>query len=707
FGVARWELAATAQQARIWYEPFARTVRAALPTTPLGLFLAGGDPAAETKTAADLLVERSLPCDSLAWRAAGGLTEETQTFRRLRSVLAGYPALKSVTLWPRLVAPGSDAASAARCVAQAARWADFGPLDQPNALGGVVSALPETASGKETSAILWNALTALNRVSGTRLRAESDDSGLRGLAARAPDGRLSILIWREGEAQGGELRALLRLHGLMGAARGGLRMEQFLIDAAHNSGATAAEREETTGKPEAAPPPDRLERAAWTDLPANAGDIELPLVFAPNAVMLLELRPHRPPPVQITLSAPRFTYMSGEELPLIVNLRNGTKTPQRAIIQLQSSQAELVPSPLARTALGALAPGASRAFRFRLPVPVVARDTLAFLNVNVGSESRCALAVRLASPLVATLDTPRIDLTAPGAAGTARVRLVNRAKTRLSVTLRASGSRAGSAPSEESVEVPGGGRPVAREVEIAAPARDPGNYPVEITVRDTGGALAALTATVGVPVLCRYAAQMPIIDGDLREWADADPMGMGRREQVGEKEWRGPADLSAVAYAKWDDRFFYFACAVTDDAPFQPFPAAELQRGDSVVFALSSDRSAPSDRSGYGPGDHEIGLALLNLTQPVLYRFAGPPGVASGPISRSVVAIRREGTRLFYEAAIPWTALAPAAPRAGATYGFSVVVNDNDGQGRGYIAWGGGLVPARRPGLFPPLRLVK
>ncbi len=706
FAVARWELGGASEDIQRWYEPFAKAVRAALPTTPIGFRLTEGDPVAAAQTLAALCTAQAAPCDSLAWPVDGSPTEAAQTVRRVRAVLGHYPALKGLTLWPAPIVAETDIGAAAQVLATAARLTDYAPLNQPNPLGGIALAVPEARFRPGSSAALWNAVTLLNRVSGARLHADSDNGNARCLAVRAVNGTTTILVWREG-GEAGTLRTTLRLHGLPRAASGGLRMEAFLVDAAHSSGEIESGDQPRTAAGDS--PDTRLERVALADLPVGGAEsVALPLVLTPDAVMLIQLRPQRPGPVQLTLAASRFRYVGGEELPLTVTMQNTSKTPQRADVQLVGTQEGLVPSALFRTSVGMLAPGVSRIVRFRLRVPPIARDTLAFLNVQVGAESRSALAIQLDAPLAVTLDTPRVDLAAPGAKATVRVRLINRTHAPMSLAILA-GRDVGHRPAntEPLFDLPGGGKPLVREVQVAAPTTDPGNYLVPLAIASKYGTITTLPVLLGVPILCRYTAQMPIVDGDLREWADADPLGMGRREQVHDKVWRGPADLSAIAFAKWDDRFFYFACAVTDDVPFQPFTAPELRRGDSVVFALSPDRNGPANRSGYGPGDQEIGLALLNLTQPVLYRFAGPPGIALGPIPHSVVAIRRDGTHTYYEAAIPWSELAPAIPQPGAIFGFSVVVNDNDGQGRGYIEWGGGLAADKRPGQFPPLRLVR
>src|SRR5206468_2447696 len=112
-----------------------------------------------------------------------------------------------------------------------------------------------------------------------------------------------------------------------------------------------------------------------------------------------------------------------------------------------------------------------------------------------------------------------------------------------------------------------------------------------------------------------------------------------------------------------------------------------------------------TDQQGFDANVYEIGIAGLS-GGPVVYRFAG--GILSpNRIFGAEAAVRREGGRTIYEAAIPWSELSPLKPQNGAIAGLSLVVNDNDGQGRGYIEWAGGLADVKRPGRFIGLRLVK
>jgi hypothetical protein len=91
--------------------------------------------------------------------------------------------------------------------------------------------------------------------------------------------------------------------------------------------------------------------------------------------------------------------------------------------------------------------------------------------------------------------------------------------------------------------------------------------------------------------------------------------------------------------------------------------------------------------------------------RPVLYRFAG--GGLPGPVPAAEIAIERVGSRTIYEAAIPWTQLSPLRPRPNTIFGFSLLVNDSDGQERGYIEWAGGIGAEKRPGQFIGMQLIR
>ncbi|MCS6777154.1 MAG: sugar-binding protein [Chloroherpetonaceae bacterium] len=674
FRVVRWEMAVPQRTAgetehlmRVYAPVFARVVRTLLPTTPVGFHvLVGGDPIGAMYRLASACTEAGITFHSFSWRSAGSAEELGPVVRRLRGVLAAFPGLRHVYLLPECTA----FASPAQVMAVTARMKDIAPASEPNGAPGFLIAAEGLSepSGER----LWRALEWINRVAGSRLPVSTDWSGVRCLAARHADGA-TVLAWRE-DTDTQDTAVHLRLRDLPLQSRHGLRVSRYVL-----SGAGAV---------------------AVTDTPGGAGGgLVLPVVLRAGEAARLELVPRRSPaPLQVSLSVPRFVWYSGESPEVLVTIRNVSDRLQPSGIMLSSPVPGVVPVALAKTPSVLLPPGRSRLVRFRLNAPAVAEDTDVTVNVRVGADSHAATGWRVAASLAAELETPRLDMEALDDPVRARVRVTNRGKTGQMVTVRAG--------DEARVEalIPGGGQQTL-QVQLKAPERTPGLYAVPITLENGGRVLSALSVLVGVPVACRYMRAQPEIDADLKEWTDAFPIGMGQAEQVRLKMWGGLRDLSAIAYTGWDTRYLYVACAVADDVPGTSYPAMDLWRGDSLQVAVSALRRSAGAGGGYGPGDHEFGFALI-AGEPVAVRFHGENGRV-GPVSEIRVAVRRDGDRMFYEVAIPWKELAPVRPEPGTVLGLSLLVNDDDGHGRGYIEWGGGIGDVKRPEQFPPLRLVR
>jgi len=213
----------------------------------------------------------------------------------------------------------------------------------------------------------------------------------------------------------------------------------------------------------------------------------------------------------------------------------------------------------------------------------------------------------------------------------------------------------------------------------------------------TGKAISRTKVRLGLHP-CFRTDRPPVIDGDLEDWNRTAPIVLDR-EEYARGDWRGPEDLSASFYTMWDDEYFYIAAQVRDDRFRQPFTGAGVWMGDSVQFGIDADY----DRSlSYGEDDGEYGLALTPLG-PQVVRWTGNPGVIE---AANLVVLRQDGATV-YEAAIPWEEMAPLRPEVGKTVGFSLVVNDDDGDGRKcWLEWLGGLAGSKDPSLWGTLTFV-
>ncbi|MFA9478078.1 sugar-binding protein [Phycisphaerales bacterium AB-hyl4] len=138
--------------------------------------------------------------------------------------------------------------------------------------------------------------------------------------------------------------------------------------------------------------------------------------------------------------------------------------------------------------------------------------------------------------------------------------------------------------------------------------------------------------------------------------------------------WTGPDDLSALLRFQWDDDYLYLAAQVIDDVHFQPSVGGSTWLGDSIQIAFAVD----------GRFAYELTLARTADGDQV-YAHRALQG-ETGLWDDVRFATRRIGQSCFYEAAIPWSRLAPLRPEQGQAIRMNFIVNDNDGAGRlGYL----------------------
>lgn len=159
------------------------------------------------------------------------------------------------------------------------------------------------------------------------------------------------------------------------------------------------------------------------------------------------------------------------------------------------------------------------------------------------------------------------------------------------------------------------------------------------------------------------------------------------RQQVRMKSWGGPNDLSAKAYAWWNEKAFNLVATVHDDVFFQPFDETWFAAGDSLRFAIKNPRTDQVN---------EFGAALIS-GKAGLFRTAN--GALVAPLDPSLVQIVREGAVTRYAISIPW-AEAGGKPSVGEVWAFGLAVVDNDRTSAGWMEWSGGILPRIDEKLF-------
>ncbi|REK75064.1 alpha/beta hydrolase fold domain-containing protein [Paenibacillus paeoniae] len=177
------------------------------------------------------------------------------------------------------------------------------------------------------------------------------------------------------------------------------------------------------------------------------------------------------------------------------------------------------------------------------------------------------------------------------------------------------------------------------------------------------------------------------IDGSLEDWRRDYPFPLNGESQLHMKEYAGADDLSGQGYVAWDEEYVYLALEMKDDRHVQQETAFGIYMGDSVQFSLRL-----VDQSGTPQGVHEFGVALHENGSPANFRWLAPPEFRPGKVHAMKTGISRSNDQTVYEIALPWAELGVAAPTEGMHLKFSLLVNDNDGQGRkGWIEYNSGI----------------
>lgn len=208
---------------------------------------------------------------------------------------------------------------------------------------------------------------------------------------------------------------------------------------------------------------------------------------------------------------------------------------------------------------------------------------------------------------------------------------------------------------------------------------------------------------------CVNDGKTPVIDGEISEgeWSAAQVVKPNDGAESNMLDWKGNDDCSFVCMRKWDSENLYIAVDATDDIHNQEDSGAAIWKGDGIQIAIDTDRR-------YGKGSatyHEFGAALDNNGIVRTWRWTSPLVVKSDmPLDTAKSAISRKGNHTVYEIAIPWSdlMLMQYEPNEGEIFGFSMLLNDNDGKVRkGFLEYMSGIGNSKNTNAFEDMILIK
>lgn len=188
-----------------------------------------------------------------------------------------------------------------------------------------------------------------------------------------------------------------------------------------------------------------------------------------------------------------------------------------------------------------------------------------------------------------------------------------------------------------------------------------------------------------------FAKKPPVIDGVIEkdEWNLQSVMNMNDPKQyvkLGSKTvYGGLEDLSAKVYTAWDYENFYFAAEVTDDSWNEMEGTDLLWASDGIQFGIAPTKSTVQLT--------QVDIGKLHDQFQVLVEIAANQA-NQGLVEDAELEIKRNGNVTTYELRMPWKKIFfdGFTVRKNTKIAFSMLINDNDGQGRkGYMENGSGL----------------
>lgn len=215
-----------------------------------------------------------------------------------------------------------------------------------------------------------------------------------------------------------------------------------------------------------------------------------------------------------------------------------------------------------------------------------------------------------------------------------------------------------------------------------------------------------------------YAEEQPPISGALNysDWSGGDFYAADRKIDVRYiDDWGGKNDCSVIGKLKWDEENLYLLAVVTDDVFFQDKSGSDMWSGDGIQFGISTDE----DRKLTSGGSFtEFGLA--KTPQGVqLFRYESLSAAdkamnaqTSTELKKNVLvencecSVEEQNGKYIYRAKVPWSEILPGVVTIkDRVLGFSMLVNDNDGSGRGWLQFSDGIGQTKSANLYSMLTL--
>ncbi|GGG65785.1 prolyl oligopeptidase family serine peptidase [Paenibacillus radicis (ex Gao et al. 2016)] len=225
--------------------------------------------------------------------------------------------------------------------------------------------------------------------------------------------------------------------------------------------------------------------------------------------------------------------------------------------------------------------------------------------------------------------------------------------------------------------------------------------PEEVIVKDRAGAVLQETSLLTYTYVAEKQKQPLTIDGSLEEWDLSHAYPLNRQSQLRIQDYSSPENFGGQGWISWDKDNVYLALQIKDEHHVQRETPFNIYLGDSLQFSFRV-----ANESGGFQGAHEFGAALHENGSTMTFRWLSPPSFKLGEIDDLKAGISHKDGTTTYELALPWEEIGVTEPLEGQQLKFSLLVNNNDGQGRmGWVEYNSGI-GYKDPEAFGDLFLI-
>lgn len=238
-----------------------------------------------------------------------------------------------------------------------------------------------------------------------------------------------------------------------------------------------------------------------------------------------------------------------------------------------------------------------------------------------------------------------------------------------------------------------------------------GMYKLKCRVEADTGEIFEVECDVDFTVAL-YAKKPPVIDGKSKgDWTKQSAIICESPDQVymsKDYTYYGLQDLSARTYIMYDEDNLYLYSEVQDDIHYATETGASIWKNDSIQFGLFFEQKVHDANVG---GTFNSFALSDTPSGPVVWRHMSENNeLPVSEVESAELAIKREGGYTYYELKLPWSEVKLDKPNFNIVdkIGFSMLVNDNDGNGRkGWIAYADGIGKVKDTSLFTFLKIIK